>query len=97
MKSKAQGGANAAILVAIIAGLIMVYIIFLPASEREAVLEGKNISKAGGGSSAKGEDNLLLKEFPGTLDTTKGVLDKSVPNIFCLRKLKLRRLMSSTP
>lgn len=97
MNSKAQGGANAAILVAIIAGLIMVYIIFLPASEREAVLEGKNISKANGGSSAKGQDNVLLKEFPGTLDTTKGVLDKSVPNIFLFEKTEAKEIDELNP
>ena len=37
---KAQGGTNAAVLIAIIAGLIILYIIFLPPWERERILEG---------------------------------------------------------
>ncbi len=97
MKSKAQGGANAAILVAVIAGLIMLYIIFLPESEREAVLEGKNISKAKGGSSADDDDDALLREFPGTLDTTEGVLDKNIPNIFLFEKTEAKELDEINP
>ena len=97
MKSKAQGGVNAAILVAVIAGLIMLYIIFLPESEREAVLEGKNISKAKGGSSADDDNDMLLREFPGTLDTTKGVLDKNVPNIFLFEKTEAKELDEINP
>ena len=41
MLKRAQGGMNAAILVAIIAGLIILYIVFLPTSEREKLVEEK--------------------------------------------------------
>ena len=56
---KAQGGLNAAVLVAIIAGLIILYILFLPEAEREALLENKSISKISGGSDNDNEDVLL--------------------------------------
>ena len=42
---KAQGGLNAAVLVAVIAGLIILYILFLPESEREQLLENKTVKK----------------------------------------------------
>jgi len=38
---KAQGGLNAAILVAIIAAVIIIYILFLPTEDRKDLLEQK--------------------------------------------------------
>jgi len=73
---KAQGGTNAAILVAVIAGLIILYILFLPEAERRAILED-----GPGDSSSNGDDDLdiLLREFPGRIDIVKEIEDKIIP------------------
>lgn len=57
---KAQG-VNAAVLVAIIAGLIILYILFLPSEERIELL-GENVSEEG---EEEEEENVLLSEKPG--------------------------------
>ena len=59
---KSQGGLNAAILVAIVAGLIILYIIFLPISERESLINAEKTTQGG-----EGQSGILLKVFPGTL------------------------------
>lgn len=94
MKS-AQSGVNAAVLVAVIAGLIMLYIIFLPESEREALLEGKNVSDAKQVSS-KNKD-VLLREFPGEIDIVRGVVDKTIPNIFLFERTDAKELEKLNP
>jgi hypothetical protein len=58
---KAQGG-NAAVLVAIIAGLIILYILFLPSEERMELL-GENESEEGVGEEE--DENMLLSDKPG--------------------------------
>jgi len=93
---KAQGGTNAAVLVAVIAGLIILYILFLPASEREALLENKSVSKTGSSSSESDEDTLL-REFPGRLSTVEGIIDKTIPNIFLFEKTDAKELERINP
>jgi len=92
---KAQGGVNAAILVAVIAGLIMLYILFLPEAEREAILEDKDVEK----TSKKDNDNedILLREFPGRLDIVEGILDKTIPNIFLFERTDAKELERINP
>ena len=71
-----QGGINAAILVAIIAGLIILYIIFLPTSERQNII-GNEKTKATGAE----EPNVLLKVNPGTLTLSQRLEnEKGIPN-----------------
>jgi hypothetical protein len=95
---KAQSGVNAAVLVAIIAGLIILYIVFLPEAERESLLENKTISKSrGSGSPIIDEDNILLREFPGRLDDVEGVIDKSIPNIFLFESTNAKELEKINP
>jgi hypothetical protein len=94
---KAQGGVNAAVLVAIIAGLIILYILFLPESEREALLENKSVDKISRGSSDNDEEDTLLREFPGRLDTIEGAIDKSIPNIFLFEKTDAKELERINP
>ena len=78
---KAQTGINAAILVAIISAFIIVYIIFLPESEKRDFL----LNKSSSGSGSDEGDILLLREFPGTLTKASGVEDeKNLPNIFLI-------------
>ncbi len=64
LNRKAQDAANAATLVAIIAGLILLYIIFMPPGEREKLL-GENETVANGTTTS----NLtLLLVYPGRLE-----------------------------
>lgn len=81
MAKKAQGGLNAAILVAIIAAVIIIYILFLPVEDREDLLEEESdyAGSSGGGSS----DDLieLLSENVGRLDPIGMVRDKDIPNV----------------
>lgn len=93
---KAQGGVNAAVLVAVIGGLIILYILFLPESEREALLEGEDVEKTSKSSSKDNED-ILLREFPGRLDNVEGILDKTIPNIFLFEKTDAKELERLNP
>lgn len=92
----AQSGVNAAVLVAIIAGLIILYIIFLPEAERESLLENKSISKSGSSKSVDDED-ILLREFPGRLDDVEGLIDKTIPNIFLFETTNAKEIEKINP
>jgi len=93
---KGQSGVNAAILVAIISGLIILYILFLPASEREALLENKSVDRSGS-SDDNDIESVLLREFPGRLDTVEGVIDKTIPNIFLFERTDAKVLEKINP
>ena len=94
-QKKAQDGFNAAILVAIIAGLIILYIIFLPISERESLIGGGKTSSGGGGDE---KPNILLKVFPGTLSTSQGVEnEKKLSNIFLVETTNAKELETINP
>lgn len=89
-----QGGINAAILVAIIAGLIILYIVFLPTAEREKIIN------EGAEKPAAGEENpnVLLKVFPGALSTSKDLeSEKSIPNIFLVETTNAKELERINP
>ena len=93
MHKKSQGGVNAAILVAIIAGLIILYIIFLPTSQREALLENKT-----GPTPGEENSNLLLKAFPGSLSNKQGLeSQKSIPDAFLVETTNAQELSSINP
>lgn len=94
MNSKAQGGLNAAILVAIIAGLIILYIVFLPSAEREKIIQEKPSKSATG----EEQPNVLLKAFPGALSTSGSLEDeKSIPNIFLVETTNAKELEKINP
>ncbi|MBI2658771.1 hypothetical protein HYX05_01555 [Candidatus Woesearchaeota archaeon] len=94
MQKRAQGGMNAAILVAIIAGLIILYIVFLPSSEREKLIEERTTETTTGGDSS----NVLLKAFPGMLGTSSGLEDeKEIPNIFLVETTNAKELEKLNP
>ncbi len=89
LKKKSQGGMNAAILVAIIAGLIILYIIFLPASERQKIVTNDKQPSLGDAS------NLLLDVSPGMLSTSQGMeAEKTIPNIFLVETTNAKELDS---
>jgi hypothetical protein len=82
MKRKAQGGLNAAILVAILAGVIIIYILFLPTEDRKALLEEESDYTGGtGGGSSTEELITLISENVGRLDPVGKVRDKELPNV----------------
>ena len=93
---KAQAGINAAVLVAVIAGLIILYIIFLPEAEREALLENKSVEKVSGGID-EDEGGILLREFPGRLDIVEGIVDKQIPDIFLFERTDAEELERINP
>jgi len=76
---KAQGGTNAAILIAVIAGLIILYILFLPDAEREALLENKTVKKSSNGLE---EEEAILRKFPGRIDVVEEINKKDIPSVF---------------
>lgn len=69
MKKKGQGAFEtagpAATLVAIIAGLILLYILFLPPDARHQLLEGNNVT---GNRTSTAETGILVRENIGSLD-----------------------------
>ncbi|MBU1004359.1 MAG: hypothetical protein KJ561_00870 [Nanoarchaeota archaeon] len=76
---KAQGGLNAAVLVAIIAAIIVIYILFLPTEDRKDLLE--DTSGSSGTSSSSPDSISLLSENVGRLDPVGNVKDKDIPNV----------------
>ncbi|MAE42282.1 hypothetical protein CMO93_00810 [Candidatus Woesearchaeota archaeon] len=92
---KAQGGLNAAILVAIIGGLIILYILFLPEAEREALLEGEEVKKTG--TTGEEEEDVFLRVFPGRLDIIEEIEDKQVPNVFLFETTNAKELEKINP
>ena len=92
MQKNAQTGLNAAILVAIIAGLIILYIVFLPTAEREKIVKEKE------DAAAEESSNILLKESPGVLSTSTGMeSEKGIPNIFLVETTNAKELESINP
>lgn len=89
-----QGGLNAAILVAIIAGLIILYIVFLPSSERQKLVTEEKTK-----TTTEGENpNVLLKAFPGSLSAAQGLEDeKSISNIFLVETTNAKELEKINP
>ncbi len=81
MSKRAQSsGAGAAVLVAIIAAFIVLYILFLPPPEREALLEDGTGARVTGTEAPGG--NLLLKESPGRLDFLEhDEIEHSLPSV----------------
>ena len=94
MNRKAQGGMNAAVLVAIIAGLIILYIVFLPGSER-AKLVTPDTEDTG---TTETTSNSLLQAFPGSLSTSGSLeSEKSIPNIFLVETTNAKELYRENP
>ena len=92
---KSQSGVNAAILVAIISVLIIIYIIFLPEGERKKLLEDKP-SKSG--KSEEVSESIILKVFPGTLSSVAGVEEeKDLPNVFLVEITNAKELVTINP
>jgi len=91
---KAQGGLNAAILVAIIAAVIIIYILFLPAEDREDLLEenGKGTTET-----SKEKTINLLSESVGRLDPVGKVSDKDISNVYIFETTNSKVLDALNP
>lgn len=92
---KGQSGMNAAILVAIILGLIVLYVVYLPTSEREKLLLNKTIKK-GVTEEAEDEDILLL-EYPKRLDKVEDVEKKELPNVYLFKSTEAKEIEKINP
>ncbi len=91
---KSQGGLNAAILIAVIAAVIIVYILFLPTEDRKDLLEEKSDYK---GSSSKEAKIELLSENVGRLDPVGNVRDKDIPNVYIFETTNSKVLDTINP
>jgi len=82
---KAQDGTKAATLVAIIAGLIILYILFIPPSQREEILNITNESAADGSNVTIAPSQTLLLVHPGLLEYVSATeYEKSIPPLTLL-------------
>jgi len=94
MNKKAQ--INAAVLVAIITGLIIIYILFLPTKERMELL-GENETTTGGGGVSVEEGDVLLLEHPGRLDIVKRIDDRLIPNVYLVETTNAKEIDKINP
>jgi len=71
-KAQSTSAASATGFIALVVGLIILYIIFLPPEERAELLgENETIEEENGVVSVETEENILLLEYPGRLDYLK--------------------------
>lgn len=86
---RGQSGVNAAILVAIIAGIMILYIIFLSPEQRKDILNENN----GDNGKTSSKDNIsLLSETVGTLDLLSRLDDRDMPNVYLLESVNSKEL-----
>jgi len=94
--AKAQEGMNAAILVAIISGLLILYILFLPAENKRELLDGS----VDGGTipeTKKGVTVLLSQSVNDILEPSTKVEDLLIPNVFLTETTNADILDKITP
>ncbi|MFH2028265.1 MAG: hypothetical protein ABIJ08_03965, partial [Nanoarchaeota archaeon] len=92
-KNKKAQGINAAILVAIISALIIMYMLFLPTNERERLLgeDGKE------GTTTSSDNIVLLQEGIGRLDPSEQISDKEIPNVYLFESTDSKDLAVLNP
>lgn len=93
MQKKGQSGMNAAILVAIILGLIILYIVYLPTADKEKLFYNKTSSK----SSSEESENTLLLEYPKRLDKVEDIDKKEIPNVYLLKTTQAKEIEKFNP
>lgn len=90
---KAQSGMNAAILIAVILGLIVLYVVFLPTSERERLFYNKTLAE----KEAQDDEDILLLEYPKSLNNVEDIDTKDIPNIYLFRTTDAKEIESINP
>jgi len=91
---KGQSGINAAILIAIILGLIVLYVVYLPTSEREKLLLNKTSTSSSGGED---DDDVLLKKYPKSLDKISKIDEKDLPNVYLFKSTEAKEIEKINP
>ena len=92
---KGQSGINAAILIAIILGLIVLYVVYLPTSEREKLLLNKTTTDGNG--EGDDDDNVLLLEYPKSLDRIGKIDEKEIPNVYLFKSTDAEEIEKINP
>ncbi|MBU2562026.1 MAG: hypothetical protein KKD17_07060 [Nanoarchaeota archaeon] len=83
---KAQDAGNAATLIAVIALLIIFYLLFIPPSFRDQILEGNESTSTTKGT-AGGANETIMKASPGTLSRISSEeIEHSIPSIVLYSK-----------
>ncbi|MFH1063943.1 MAG: hypothetical protein V1729_02590 [Candidatus Woesearchaeota archaeon] len=86
---KAQDAGNAATLIAVIALLIIFYLLFIPPSFRDQILEGNDTSE--GGSSSTDSNATILKSSPGTLSKMSSEeIEHNIPSVVLYSKTEAK-------
>ncbi len=80
--AKAQSGMSAAVLVAIIAGLIIAYVLFLPTDDRRELLGDDSNDGGGGTSSGKTKTIILSESINKIIEPSKSTDERLLPNIY---------------
>jgi len=94
MSKRGQSGTNAAILVAIIAGIIILYIMFISPKEREDLINGNGNQNV----ETTNKDNIsLISETVGTLDLIGTLDDRDIPNIYLIESVNSKELDTINP
>jgi len=91
---KGQSGINAAILIAIILGLIVLYVVYLPTSEREKLLLNKTTTN---GNGEEEDEDVLLLEFPKSLDKISRIDEKELPNVYLFKSTQAKEIEKINP
>lgn len=85
ISKRAQDAGNAATLVAVIALLIIFYLLFIPPSFRDQILEGNQSVDEGGGAALVNE--TILKASPGTLSSISSEeIEHNIPSVVLYTK-----------
>ena len=92
--NKGQSGVNAAILVAIILALIVLYVVYLPTSEREKLLLNKTTYES---NVDEEDEDLLLLEYPKRLDKVDDVDKTQLPNVYLFKSTQANEIERINP
>ncbi|MBW2972329.1 hypothetical protein KY359_04805 [Candidatus Woesearchaeota archaeon] len=87
LSRKAQDAASAATLIAVIALLIVFYLLFIPPSFRDQILEGNESTSTGKTGTAGRVNETILKASPGTLSRISSEeMEHNIPSVVLYSK-----------
>ncbi|MDP7506302.1 MAG: hypothetical protein QF362_02570 [Candidatus Woesearchaeota archaeon] len=97
-RAQVSPGGQAATLVGLILVIILFYIVFLPPSEREALLESKGIDDTDEDPDDEDGNITILSEAVGTLSYLgKGKVETTIPNIYLSETTSAEELVTFNP